>query len=184
MRYKLPVVSLVVGLVAVASGCSYTGAAFSGVRIGKNLKSKDSHLRIWLDGQEAKQSKLKKAYFGHASFKLKESVSETPTFRFGFIDEDELGRVTGSHMQIYQEFDDDYSHQAEFTVSPRGSGRDAMMQPEADYAFAGLGGEFQVLDFDRNEVGGITLKPDTKYMLVFSVTGDRSETIQVRFDTK
>jgi hypothetical protein len=41
-----------------------------------------------------------------------------------------------------------------------------------------------VLDFHRNNVPGIELKPGLDYLLVFTVAGDRSETIQVLISTR
>lgn len=185
MTRILAIMSVVTGLmVAAGSGCSASGAAFTALRMGKNASKKDSYLRIYLDGVEAKQNKLKKAYFGHASFKAGGPVSTSPTFRFEFKDPSKFGRITGTNMQIHQEFEADYSHQAEYMISPRGSGGDSLMKPGVDYALGSIGSQFRVLDFEKNETGGVNLKPGMDYLLVFSVTGDRSETIQVKFDTK
>jgi len=168
-----------------AGGCSVTGAAFEAVRLGKNTSSKDSYLRIWVDGNEAKQNKLKKAYFGHASFKVKETVSTRPVFRFDFIEPARFGRITGTSMQIHQEFEADYSHQAEFVITPTNpNDSETLMRPNVDYNLGAVPSNLQVLDFHRNNVPGIELKPGLDYLLVFTVAGDRSETIQVLISTR
>ena len=69
----------VASLAVLAGGCSATGAAMEGFRIGKNSQEKSSNLKVYLDGNEATQNKFKKAYFGHASFKVYEPVSTSPT---------------------------------------------------------------------------------------------------------
>jgi len=183
VKTKLTVAVILSGFVA-AAGCSATGAAMSALRMGKNSSKKDSYLSIYLDGNLAKQDKLKKAYFGHAAFKVKEPVSTSPTFRFEFKDPEKFGRITGTNMQIHQEFEADYSHQAEFIVTPRGSGADGLMRPNTDYSLGSAGGEFRVANFEGNETNGVTLKPGVEYLLVFTVSGDRSESVQINFETR
>lgn len=183
VKTKLTVAAILGGMVA-AAGCSATGAAMQTLRMGKNASEKDSHLNIYLDGKLAKQDKLKKAYFGHASFKVKEPVSTSPTFRFEFKDPEKFGRITGTSMQIHQEFEADYSHQAEFIVTPRGSDTDNLMRPNTDYSLGSAGSEFRVANFAGNETNGVTLKPGVEYLLVFTVSGDRSESVQVKFETR
>ena len=183
LKMKLMVAAMLAGVIMTA-GCSATGAAMSALRMGKNSSKKDSYLNIYLDGKLAKQDKLKKAYFGHAAFKIKEPVSTSPTFRFEFKDPEKFGRITGTNMQIHQEFEADYSHQAEFIVTPRGSGTDGLMRPDTDYSLGSAGGQFRVANFEGNETNGVTLKPGLEYMLVFTISGDRSETVQINFETR
>ncbi len=170
--------------VALVAGCSATGAAWETVRIGKNLAEKDSHLKLYLDGYAAKQNKLKKGYFGYASFEIKDPVSTSPTFRYDFIDPSKFGRITSTNLSIYQEFEADFSHQAEFTVTPTASGGEHQMKPATDYPLGSAGSGFRCINFEQQNVPGVTLKPGLKYMLVFTVAGDRSESVQMLFETK
>ena len=172
------------GAIILTTGCSATGAAWQTLRVGKNLAKKDSYLKIYIDGAQAKQNKLKKAYMGYASFKCKAPVSTSPTFRFDFIDPAKFGRITGTNMQIHQAFEADYSHQPEFVITPRSSGADNLMKPGIDYNLGNPPSQFRVLDFEHNETTGVSLKPGMKYLLVFTVSGDRSETVQILFETR
>jgi hypothetical protein len=174
-------VAMVAGL---AAGCSGSGAAMETFRIGKNVAKKDSHLRIFLDGHEAKQDKLKKGYFGYASFKVKEQVGTSPTFRFAFDEPDKLGRITGTNIQVHQEFEADYSHQPEFTIYPASTDSTMLMKPATEYPLGAVPSNLRCMNFEKQQVAGVTLKPGVEYLLVFTVSGDRSETVQVLFSTK
>jgi len=180
----LTVASMLIGIVFVSGGCSASGAAWESFRIGKNVAKKDSYLKIWIDGHEAEQNKLKKAYFGYASFKVKETVSTKPTFKFDFIDPKKFGRITGTNIQVHQEFEGDYSHQPEFTIFPAKDDADHWMKPNTDYDLGHTGEQLKVLNFDKKEVEGIELRPGMEYLFVFCVSGDRSETVQILFSTK
>lgn len=184
MMKRILCAALIGSMLMASSGCSATGAAWQAARVGKNLSKEDSYLSLSLDGFEAKQNKLKKGFAGYAKFKIKGSVSTAPTFKFSFEDPTKFGRITGTNMQIHQAFEADYSHKAEFVITPRGSGAESLMQPDRAYNLSSIGSEMTVLDFDGNNVGGVTLKPGMDYMLVFTVSGDRSETIQAHFSTK
>lgn len=172
------------GLMIAAGGCSATGAAWEAVRIGKNVSKKDSYLRIWVDGQEAEQNALKKAYFGHASFKVKEPVSTRPTFKFDFIDPAKFGRITGTNLQIHQEFEGDYSHQAEFVITPASNDTSTLMRPNTDYQLGALPASLKCMNFEKQTVSGVELRPGVDHLLVFTVSGDRSESVQVLITTK
>ncbi|HNO77137.1 MAG TPA: hypothetical protein PKN33_03670 [Phycisphaerae bacterium] len=184
MFKKFMCTAIVGTMLMVSSGCSATGAAWQAAGIGKNLSKKDSHLSLSLDGLDAKQNKLKKGFAGYAKYKIKGTVSTAPTFKFSFEDPTKFGRITGTNMQIHQAFEADYSHKAEFVITPKGSGEDSLMKPDRAYNLGSIGSEFTVLDFDGNNVGGVTLKPGMDYMLVFTISGDRSESMQVHFSTK
>ncbi|NOX58899.1 MAG: hypothetical protein GXP29_08590 [Planctomycetes bacterium] len=184
MMKKTLAVAILAGMLIGSSGCSATGAAWQAAKIGKNMSKKDNYLTLSLDGMEAKQNKFKKGFSGYAKFKIKGTVSTSPTFRFAFADPTKFGRITSTNMQIHQAFEADYSHQAEYSITPRGSGPESLMKPDRAYNLGSIGGEMNVLDFERNSVGGVTLKPGLDYMLVFSISGDRSETMQVLFSTK
>ncbi|RMF83457.1 MAG: hypothetical protein D6744_04615 [Planctomycetota bacterium] len=170
---------------AATAGCSATGAAWEGFRIGKNLAKKDSYLRIWLDGNEAKQNKLKKGYFGYASFEVKGKVSTKPTFKFDFIEGKNFGRITSTNMQIHKEFEADYSHQAEFVIYPANpNDSTTLMKPGVEYPLGAMPSNMKVMNFEKQTVPGVELQPGLEYLLVFTVAGDRSESVQVLFNTK
>lgn len=177
-------VSLVAGI-AVLTGCSGSSAGWTGVRVGKNLLKKDSHLKIWLDGQQAKQSTLKKAATGYSRWKIKEPVSTGPTLKFEIEDPDKFGRITMVSLQIHQEFEADYSHHAEFVVTAKDiNNPEAQMRPNTKYDLSDPGPPFKVMNYKSEDVGGVALKPGLKHMLVLTVKADKSETAQIYFETK
>ena len=181
---KQMLAGLLLGTLVLGSvGCSGTGAALEAFRIGKNL-SESSNLAVFLDGKEAKQNKFKQGYFGYADHQIKETISTSPSFKFTYKDPTKFGRITGTNLQIHQAFEADYSHQAEFVVFPQGNNKDNLMRDNQSYNLGSLPGSLGCLDFDRNNVSGIQLKPGMDYMMVFSVGGDRSETVRVLFTTK
>ncbi|MFQ5806254.1 MAG: hypothetical protein ACE5I3_07385 [Phycisphaerae bacterium] len=173
------------GLLMLATSCSATGAAMTGGRMGLNLVRKDSHLKIWLDSEPAKQSKLKKAATGYSRFKIKEPVSTSPKLKFEIEDPHKFGRITMVAVSIFQEFEADYSHQAEFTIVARkANDPQAQMKPGAEYDLGKPGEGFKVLDLTSNEVEGVALTPGLKYKLVLTVRADKSETAEIHFKTK
>lgn len=173
------------GMLVLTTGCSATGAASTGGHMGLNLLRKDSHLKVWLDGEQGKQSKLKKAATGYSRFTIKEPVSTSPKLKFEIEDPDKFGRITMVSLQIHQEFEADYSHQAEFTVFAKDTNEpQAQMKPGTEYDLGAPGPDFQVLNLTNNTVAGVSLTPGLKYMLVLTVKADKSETAQVYFETK
>lgn len=161
-------------------GCG-VGTAIS---VGKNLAQKDSHIKLWLDGQVGKQSTLKKAALGHSRFKIDGATSTGPTLRFEIEDPDKFGRITMVVVSIHQKFESDYSHQAEFTVIARDSNNpQAQMKPGTDYNLGNPGPDFKTLNLTSQDVSGVTLRPGMEYMLSITVRADRSETAQVYFKT-
>ncbi|MGE0482474.1 MAG: hypothetical protein AB7Q17_18615 [Phycisphaerae bacterium] len=177
--------AVVVGAITVLSGCSVTGAAMQGVRIGGNLAKTDSHIRVTLDGQAAKQNAMKKAMSGYSAWKISAPVSTTPTLKFDLVDPERFGRITMVAASLYQQYEADYSHQAEFTVVSRDiNNPQAQMKPGTPYNLGSPGGDFNVLNLTSQSVGGIELKPGMKYKLTLTVKADKSETAIVEFVTK
>lgn len=172
-------------LVCWIVGCSASGGASTGFSIGKNLSKKDSHLNIMLDGESAKQNKLKKAASGYSRFEIKEPVSTTPTLQFEIEDPDKFGRITWVSLQIHQKFEADYSHHAEFNVfSEDTNNPEAQMRPDTKYDLGNPPPGLKVMNYKNEEVDGVELKPGMEYMLVLTVKADKSETAQIYFETK
>lgn len=177
---------LIVSTVLVATlalslvGCSAGDAA----RVGINLNRKDSHVKLFLDGYEAKQNMVKKGATGYAKFKITDQVTPSPTLRFEIENPEKFGRIMTVSLQIHQAFDADYSHQAEFVVWPaKGKeDRDAQFKPGKDYPLGNLGADFKVYDVYGKEVPGVKLEPGKKYLMVFTVNADKSESTQVYFE--
>lgn len=186
MRYAAFVSSAItVSLLAALSGCSATGAAWETLRIGQNVAEKDSHLEVYLDGHKAEQNTLKKAYFGYASFKVRQTVSTTPSFKFNFDKDKNFGRITSTSLQIHKEFDADYSHQAEFIITPaHPNDSNTMLKPGETLNLAAPGSNWRVMNFEKQTVSGVKLEPGVDYLMVFTVSGDRSESVQIFFSTK
>ncbi|MFO0972628.1 MAG: hypothetical protein U1A27_04185 [Phycisphaerae bacterium] len=176
-------------LVAVAPfvsiGCSDYGAGMTGARMAFNLSKHDTHLSLSVDGEPAEQNKLKKAVTGYSNWKVKSPVGVAPRLRFSIQDPGKLGRITMVLVSIYQEYEADYSHQAEFTVVARDTNNpDAQMKPDTEYDLGNPGGNFRVTNLTSQEVSGVTLRPGMKYKLLLTVRADHSETAQVEFKTR
>ncbi len=169
-------------VVLTVSGCSATGAAMTGLNIGKNLSSKDSNLAIQLDGKAATQNMFKKATSGYSQWSVAGETSTAPTLRFDLSDPASFGRITSVMLQIHQKFEADYSHQAEFkVVAANTNDPQSQMKPGVDYNLGNLGSNFKVFNLTNQQVGGVTLQPGKEYMLVLTVVADRSESAQVYF---
>jgi len=163
-------------------GCSGMGTAMTAGRMGLNLKKKDSHLTVMLDGHTAAQNKLKKAASGYSEWKIKEQVSTSPTLRFEIEDPEKFGRITMVAVSIHQQFESDYSHQAEYTVVSNSNDPMSQMKPGIDYNLGNPAG-FRVIDLTGQTVNGVTLKPGMKYKMTLTVKADHSESAQVEFET-
>ncbi len=181
--FRFMAAGLLLGALIVTSGCSATGAAMEAFRIGKNVSDK-SNLTVYLDGQPAKQNVFKQGYFGYADHEVKATVSTGPTFKFEIADPTKFGRITGTNLQIHQAFEADYSHQAEFVVFPDGNNKENLMRDGQSYNLASPPSSVKVMDFDKQFCSGVQLKPGMDYLLVFTVAGDRSESVRVKFSTK
>jgi hypothetical protein len=178
---SLSIVSL--ALAGLLAGCG-AGDALWGASMAGNAARKDSHLKIQLDGQIAKQNFAKKAVVGYSRFDIKERVGTTPKLQFEIQDPDKFGRITGVSIQIHQKFEADYSDHAEFVISARKQESTAQMRPGVVYDLGNLGPDFRIMDFDGKDVPAVTLKPGMKYMLVLTVMADKSETANIYFETK
>lgn len=164
-------------------GCSGMGSAMTAGRMGMNLKKKDSHLKISMDGQTAEQNKLKKAMSGYSDWKIKSQVSTSPTIRFEIEDPEKFGRITMVAVSIYQQFEADYSSQAEYTVVSDSQDPMSQMKPGVDYNLGSPSG-FRVTNVSGQTVPGVTLKPGMKYKMTLTVRADHSESAQVEFQTR
>jgi len=170
-------------LAGFAAGCSDYGLGMQGANIGMNLAKDSTYLRIELDGHDAEQNTLKKAYSGYSDWKVKEQVSETPKLKFEITKPDKLGRITMVTVSIFQGFNADYSHQPEFTIVARSTDPESQMKPNTVYDLGNPGSGFRVSNLANQEVTGVTLKPGMKYKLVLTVKADKSESAQVEFKT-
>jgi hypothetical protein len=171
----------------IACGIMLAGCgAGSAVSVGKNLMRKDSHLKLWLDGHEAKQNKLKKAAKGYARYEVGEPVSVSPKFKYEIEDVDKFGFIKSTHVQVHQKFEADFSDIADFVIFAKNSkDRSADFRPGVEYDLANLGPNFTILNGRTDqEVSKVEFKPGVKYMLVFTVVADKSESTQIFFETK
>lgn len=166
-------------LFLLSSGCSMMSA----VGIGKNVMRKDSHLVVYVDGMEAKQNKLKKGAMGYADFKVEGTCSTSPSFKYEFADDENFGRLKSTNLAIYQAFENSYSNQTEFNIYPAGGGNRVLEQGKT-YNLSSTPAGFECQNYDGNVVNGVTLKPGMDYMMLFTLSGDRADTIKVLFSTK
>ena len=168
---------------ACGAGCS-SGDASSGVSVFKNLSRKDSNLRIFLDGKEAKQDKLKKGLKGYAPFTIKDQVAGSPKFKYEIIDPKKHGFIKNVMMAVHQKFEADFSDIADYVIHPRDtSNSDANMKPGVEYDLGNLGKDFRILDRHDKEVDKVEFQHGKEYLLVFTVHADKSEAVQVYFKT-
>lgn len=183
MKRWIAAMAVAGGLAAAISGCSVTGAASTGFRMFQNSERVDSHLKIMLDGKLATQDALKKTVSGHSQFTISEPVGTSPTLRFEIIEPEKFGRITMVTASIFQKFEADYSHQAEFTVYNKSNDPMSQMKPNTDYNLGSPSGQ-SVNDLYNKEVSGVQLKPGMKYMLTLTVKADKSESAQIYFTTR
>lgn len=177
-------VALLASLCLLA-GCSGSSAGHTGFHIGKNLLRKDTNLRVFLDGEKAKQNKFKKGLSGYSPFTIKEDVTGSPKFRYEIIEPKKFGFIKHVTMQVHQKFEADFSDIPDYVIHPRDTkDRDANMKPGVDYDLGNLGDQFQILDKQDNEVEKVEFIPGMEYLLVFTIAADKSETIQIYFETK
>lgn len=165
---------------ALLGGCS---AVTTGARMGMNAARQDSHLAVWLDGQRAEQSFLKKTVVGRASFRIVDDVSTTPTLRFKIEPADKLGKISMVTASIYPKIKGEYASRAAYRIFTTSRTPESQMQPGEDYNLGGPAGQM-VQDANDQPVSGVSLDPDTDYMLQLTVVGDRSETIDILFRTR
>lgn len=175
----------VLGLIlATAIGCSGSSAGMTAARIGINLSKNDSHLRLYVDEEKAEQNTAKKAATGYSEWKIKEPVSTEPKLKFEIIKAEKLGRITMVAVSIFQQYEADYSHQAEYTIVSKSQEPNAQMKPDTVYDLSKPGDGFKVIDLTGKTVEGVRLKPGLKYKLVLTVRADKSETAQIEMKTK
>jgi hypothetical protein len=185
MRKHLMQATALLAGVFMLVGCSGTSAGWTGFSVGKNLLRKDSHLKIMMDGQQAKQNTLKKAAVGYSRFDVKERVGTAPKLQFEIMDPDKFGRITMVSISIHQKFEADYSDHAEFTIVAKDTNNpQAQMKPNTNYDLGAPGPDFKVINFKGEDVPGVQLIPGMKYMLTLTVKADKSETAQIFFETK
>ena len=175
--------ALLAGILLIA-GCSGSGAGRTGFGIGKNLFRKDTNLRVFLDGEQAKQSKLKKGLARYAAFKIKERAGTSPIFQYEIIKPKKFGFIKHVTMQVHQKFEADFSDIPDYVIHPRDmNDRDANMKPGVEYDLGSLGNQFRILDKQDDEVDKVEFVPGMEYLLVFTISADKSETIQIYFKT-
>jgi hypothetical protein len=180
----LTVTALFSSLLLLA-GCSASSGGSEGFNITKNLVRKDTNLRVFLDGQQAKQNKFKKGLMGYSPFTIKSDVTGSPKFKYEIIDPKKFGFIKNVTMQVHQKFEADFSDIPDYVIHPKDmKNPDDNMKPGVEYDLGNLGDQFRILDKKDNEVKKVEFVPGMEYLLVFTITADKSETIQIYFKTK
>lgn len=176
----------VVATLAISSGCSGTSAAITGGKMLWNVSRDATNLNLYLDGQQGKQNKLKKAWKGPEGtrFVIKEPVSVSPAFKYEIKDPAKFGRINTVQFQIHQEFEGDFSHLAEFVVASKDNKEESQLQPDTEYKLGELHEKFLILDHRGNKVDKVALDHGKQYRIVLTVVADKSETLLVEFETK
>ena len=163
------------------SGCS---EGTTGLEITKNLMRKDTNLRVFLDGKEAKQNKLKKGLSGYSPFTIKDDVTGSPKFRYEIIEPKKFGYIKSVMMAVHQKFEADFSDLADYKIFSAKEGDDVQLKPNIEYDLGALGPDFKILDKKDKPVDKVQFVPGVEYLLVFTISADKSETIQIYFKTK
>jgi len=176
-------VTLLAGVIVMA-GCSAMGAGSTGLNVGQNLMRKDTNLRVFLDGEQAKQSTLKKGLKGYAPFVIKKEAGTSPVFRYEIIEPKKLGFIKSVSMQVHQKFEADFSDIPDYTIFARAQDSEKQMKPGIDYDLGNLGPDFKILDKKDKEVDKVKFVPGVDYLLVLTLSADKSETVQIFFKTK
>lgn len=188
MKQKVSIACLVVcvPLMALSMGCSPTSAGMTGGRMAWNVSRSGSRITLTLDGQEGKQNPLKKAWAGPKGtrYVISEPISVSPTFRYALDDPEKFGRINTVQFQIHQEFEGDFSHLAEFVVSPRDNQPESQLKPDTDYKLDALHEQFLILNHRGDPIEKIVLDHGKQYRIVLTVAADRSETLLVEFKTQ
>ena len=179
-KQLMAAVALLTGLALIA-GCSGGSEGFS---ITKNLLRKDTNLRVYLDGEQAKQSTLKKGLSGYAPFVIKKEATTSPVFKYEIIESKKFGFIKTVSMQVHQKFEADFSDIADYVIFARKQDSEAQMKPGVDYDLGNLGPDFKILDKKDKEVEKVQFVPGVEYLLVFTISADKSETVQIYFKTK
>ena len=168
----------------VFAGCSASSAGWTAFSVGKNLSKKDTNLRVFLDGQEAKQNKLRKGLMGYSPFEIKTQVSGSPKFKYELIDAGEHGFIKHVMMQVHQKYEADFSDLADYVIHPRDMNNpDNNMKPGVTYDLGALGPQFRIMDKKDQEVSAVQFQSGKEYLLVFTISADKSESVQIYFET-
>ncbi len=182
MMQRIARISMLAAGLMFLVGCSASSGGSTGLRIGLNLSRKDSNLKLFLDGQEAVQSKLKKGLTGYSPFKIKEPVGTSPVFKYEIIDPKKFGYIKNVSMQVHQKFEADFSDIPTYIIHP--VDKEHNMKPGVDYDLAQLGPDFRIMDRHDETVKTVEFQPGSEYLLVFTVSADKSESVQIYFKTK
>ncbi|MDX2200944.1 MAG: hypothetical protein SF069_18470 [Phycisphaerae bacterium] len=167
--------------IATLVGCS---AASTGLSVFRNTKSNKLDTVVYLDGIAAKRNELKQAATGSSSYKIKEPVSTSPSFKYEARKEGGLGRISSTTISIHKMMGKNPSDQAEYTIYSTTQDVSGALQPGTNYNLTSLPSNYKVMNWQRQQVPGISLQPGTEYMLQFVLTADNSETAQIYFTTK
>ena len=169
---------------ALVAGCGAEGGGSEGFNITKNLMRKDTNLRVYLDGELAKQNKLAKGLKGYSKFEIKKECSTSPVFKYEIIEPKKFGFIKMVSMQVHQKFEADFSDIPDYVIVSRSQDSEKQMKPGVDYDLGNLGKDFKIMDKKDKEVEKVQFVPGVKYLLVFTISADKSETIQIFFKTK
>ncbi len=154
-----------------ASGCSMMD------RFMDKSDKPETYVAVWLDGM--------KAEMGDVYCSVGGSVSTGPTVRYEITDDDKIGRVSTVIINIFREFGDGWSSNADFVVTAKDiNNPDAQLKQMVNYNLGDPGSDVQIIDRSNQTVGAVTLDPGTRYLMNFVVSADRSETVQVEFKTR
>ncbi|MBP7747249.1 MAG: hypothetical protein KA383_14095 [Phycisphaerae bacterium] len=183
MTRLIAATTVLVGMV-LASGCSATSGASTGFNVTKNLFRKDSNLRVFLDGEQAKQSTLRKGLSGYAPFVINKEASTSPVFRYEIIEPKKFGFIKSVTMQVHQKFEADFSDIPDYVIYAARQDSEAQMKPNVDYDLGNLGPDFKILDKKDKTVDRVAFVPGVEYLLVLTLSADKSESVQIYFKTR
>ena len=140
-----------------------------------------THIEMTIDGQHVGKDVGRT---GYGQFEIAKPVSVAPTLQFSYTDKGYFGKVSSTIINLWKVNPQGEAQQCEFIVAPADNRPESAMKPDTDYNLGAPPDTLKVMDVNGQPVKGVQLQPATKYKLVFVVSGDKSETINVAFTTK
>ncbi len=163
----------------LSTGCSYFGvSSFSMDSGGSGSGSSDREclVDVWLDSNACEH--------GQVWCEISSSVSRTPKFKYAINDADQMGRVKSVIINVFREFNDGWSSNADFIVIATDTNDPkAQMKPTKVYDFGSPSETIKIMDGSGNTLEGMKLEAGMKYLMNVAVSADKSQTCGVVFFT-
>jgi len=84
-------------------------------------------------------------------------------------------------MQVHQKFEADFSDIPDYVIYAARQDSEAQMKPNLDNDLGNLGPDFKILDKKDKTVDRVAFVPGVEYLLVLTLSADKSESVQIYF---